>query len=85
MAAVTGGEHLRVQNRQRRYLVSEQRGIAQEFIRVNSTATRDLLPDNLQQHRPQHIGHWSGVHTPAAASEGKTVRIYRAQLGPTDG
>lgn len=65
--------------------ISEQTRIAPESIRVNSTVTRDLLPDNLQQHRPHHIRHWLRVHTPAAASEGKTVRIYRVQLDPTDG
>jgi hypothetical protein len=43
------------------------------------------LPDNLLQHHPHHIGHWSGVHTPAAASGSQTVRICLAQLGPTDG
>ena len=85
VAAVTVGEHLRVPNQAVAATVSEQPGIALGSIRANRAATRDLLPDNLLQHRPHHIGHWSGVHTPAAASWAKTVRICLARLGPTDG
>ena len=78
------GEQLRVPNQAVAVTVSEQPGIALESIRVYRAATRDLLPDNLPQHRLHHIGHWSGVHTPAAASGAKTVRICLAQLAPTD-
>jgi len=80
--AVAVGEHLRVQNQAVEITISEQPGIAPESIRINRAATRDLLPDNLLQHHPHHIGHWSGVHTPAAASGAQTVRICLAQLGP---
>jgi len=85
VAAVTMGEHLRVQNQAVAITVSEQPGIAPESIRINRAATRDLLPDNLPPHHLHHIGLWSGVHTPAAASGAQTVRISLAQLGPTDG
>jgi len=47
VAAVTAGEHLRVQNQAVAITVSEQPGIAPESIRINRAATRDLLPDNL--------------------------------------
>jgi hypothetical protein len=85
VAAVIVSEHLRVQNQAVAITVSEKPGIAPESIRVNRAATRDLLPDNLPQNRPHHIGHRSGVHKPAAASGAKTVRICLVQLGPTDG
>jgi hypothetical protein len=85
MTAETVGEHLRVQNQAVAITVSEQPGIAPESIRINHAATRDLLLDNLPQHHPHHIGHWSGVHTPAATSGTQTVRICLAQLSPTDG
>jgi hypothetical protein len=85
VAAVTVGEHLRVQNQAVAITVSEQPGIAPGSIRMNRAAKRDLLPDNLPQHHQHHIGHWSGVHTPAATSGSQAVRICLAQLGPTDG
>lgn len=80
--AVAVGEHLRVQNQAVAITVSEQRGIAPESIRINRAATRDLLPDNLPQHHPHHIGHWSGIHTPAAASGAQTVHICLHSSAP---
>jgi hypothetical protein len=65
------------------YRVNVAAVIVSEHLRVQNQ--RDLLPDNLPQNRPHHIGHRSGVHKPAAASGAKTVRICLAQLGPTDG
>ena len=85
VAAVTVGEHLRVQNQAGEITISEQPGIDPESVQIIRAATRDLLPDNLLQHNPHHIGHWSGVRKPAAASGAQTVRICLAQLGPTDG
>ena len=85
VAAVTVCEHLRVQNQAVEITISEQLGIASESVQINRAATRDLLPDNLLQDHPHHIGDWSGLHTPAAASGAQTVRICLAQLSPTDG
>jgi hypothetical protein len=86
VAAVSVGEHLRLQNQAVEITVSEQPGIAPESVQINRAATRDLLRDDLPRRRhPHHIGHWSGVHTPAAASGAQTVRICLAQLGSTDG
>ena len=82
VAAVTVGEHLCVQNQAVEITISEQPGIAPESVQINRAATRDLLPDNLLQHHPRYIGHWSGVHTPDAASGAQRVRICLAQLGP---
>lgn len=76
-SAVTVGEHLCIQHQAVAITVSEQPGIAPEFIRINRTPRR--------HHHPPHIGHCSGVHTPAAASRPQTKRIGLAKLNPKDG
>ena len=82
VAAVTVGEHLRVQSQAVAITVSEQPDIAPGSIRMNRAAKRDLLPDNLSQHHQHHIGHWSGVHTPAATSGAKQYEFALHSSAP---
>lgn len=82
VAAVIVSEHLRVQNQAVAITVSEKPGIAPESIRVNHAATRDLLPDNLPQNRPHHIGHRSGVHKPAPFQEPKQYEFALSSSAP---
>lgn len=85
VAAVTVGEHLRVQNQAVAIIVTKQRGTAPESIRTNRAATRDLLPDNLPQHHPHYIWQWFGVHTPLPIQEPKQYKFMLHSSAHTDG
>lgn len=62
------------------YRVNVAAVIVSEHLRVQNQ--RDLLPDNLLQHHPHHIGHRSGVHKPAPFQEPKQYEFALSSSAP---
>lgn len=83
VAAVTVCEHLCAQNQAVTITVIEQPGLAPGFNQINRAATRSLCL-TIAATPATSFEQCSDVHTTAAASEALTVRIYFAQLDPTN-
>ena len=80
VAAVTVGEHLRLQNQAVEITVSEQPGIAPESVQINRAATRDLLRDDLPRRRFRSP---NSTNLPCAARLYRWLRTPSKQLSST--